>query len=139
MKFLQFLFEWFDFYRRFNLMLDYPFLFPSRCKLNHFRFCFIQISTKSPAESLFPSRKAMFFLSHPQRFGPLGKFQHSIKISFKTARVSRLSVSCDYGLMFFQVSFIFKLSIKKRFFWPYLRPTFKNSNFESKDEYSDPI
>ena len=27
----------------------------------------------------------------------LGKFQHNIKISIKTARVSRLSVSYDYG------------------------------------------
>ena len=31
-------------------------------------------------------------------FGRLGKFQHNIKISIKTARASRLSVSCDYGL-----------------------------------------
>ena len=40
----------------------------------------------------------MFFWSHPWCFGPLGKFQHNIKISIKTARVSRLSVSCDYTL-----------------------------------------
>ena len=40
----------------------------------------------------------MFFWSHPRCFGPLGKFQHNIKISIKTARVSRLSVSYDYGL-----------------------------------------
>ena len=39
----------------------------------------------------------MFFWSHPRCFGPLAKFQHNIKISIKTARVSRLSVSCDYG------------------------------------------
>ena len=36
----------------------------------------------------------MFFLK--LCFGPLGKFQHNIKISIKTARVSRLSVSYDY-------------------------------------------
>ena len=30
------------------------------------------------------------------QFGPLGKFQHKIKISIKTAHVSRLSVSHDY-------------------------------------------
>ena len=35
--------------------------------------------------------------SHPRCFGPLGKFQHNIKISIKTARVSRLSVSYDYA------------------------------------------
>ena len=39
----------------------------------------------------------MFFLSHPRCFGPLGIFQHNIKISIKTARVSRLCVSYDYG------------------------------------------
>ena len=38
-----------------------------------------------------------FFWSHPRCFGPLGKFQHNIKISIKTARVSRLCVSYDYG------------------------------------------
>ena len=40
----------------------------------------------------------MFFWSHLRCFGPLGKFQHNIKISIKTARVSRLSVSYDYVL-----------------------------------------
>ena len=43
----------------------------------------------------------MFFLKPPRCFGPLGKFQHNIKISIKTVRVSRLSVSCDYGKMYF--------------------------------------
>ena len=38
-----------------------------------------------------------FFWSHPRCFGSLAKFQHNIKISVKTARVSRLSVSCDYA------------------------------------------
>ena len=42
--------------------------------------------------------KQCVFWSHPQCFGSLGKFQHNIKISIKTARVSRLSVSCDYDL-----------------------------------------
>ena len=41
----------------------------------------------------------MFFWSHPRCFGPLGKFQHNIKISIKTARVSRLSVSYDYAFI----------------------------------------
>ena len=81
-----------------SLMLDNPFLIPSLCKLNHISFCFTQISTKSYAKLLMPSRESnVFFLSHPRYFGPIGKFQHNIKISIKTARVSRLSVSCDYG------------------------------------------
>ena len=42
--------------------------------------------------------KHCFFWGHPRCFGPLGKFQHNIKISIKTDRVSRLSVSCDYDL-----------------------------------------
>ena len=71
-----------------SLMLDNPFLVPFLCKLNHISLCFIQISTKS-AYSL--QGKQCFFWSHPRCFGPLGKFQHSIKISIKTARVSRLS------------------------------------------------
>ena len=77
-----------------SLMLDNPFLVPSLCKLNHISVCFIQISTKS-AYSLLESN--VFFWSHPRCFGPLGKFQYNIKISIKTAHVSRLSVSCDYG------------------------------------------
>ena len=38
--------------------------------------------------------KQYFFWSHPRCFGPLDKFQHSIKISIKTAQVS----SFDYAL-----------------------------------------
>ena len=44
-----------------SLMLDNPFLVPSYCKLNNISVCFIQISTKSSANNLFPSGKAMFF------------------------------------------------------------------------------
>ena len=54
-----------------SLMLDNPFLVPSLCKLNHISICFIQISTKSPANSLFLSGKAIFFCSRPRCFGPL--------------------------------------------------------------------
>ena len=83
-----------------SLMLGNPFLVPSLYKLNHISVSFIQISTKSPANSLFPSGKAMllFFWSHPRCFWLLGKFQQNIKISIKTTRVSRLSVSYDYVL-----------------------------------------
>ena len=84
-----------------SLMLDNPFLVPSLCKLNHTNLCFIHICTKSPANCLFPSGKPMFFLSHPRYFGTLSKCQHNIKISIKTARVSRLSVSCDSGIIKF--------------------------------------
>ena len=45
-----------------SLLLDNPFPVISLCKFNHISVCFIQISTKSPANSLFPSGKAMFFL-----------------------------------------------------------------------------
>ena len=76
-----------------SLMLDNPFLVPSLCKLNHISLCFIQISTKSPANCLFPSRKAMIFLKSFLVFWAAGK--HNIKISYKTARVSRLSVSYE--------------------------------------------
>ena len=80
-----------------SLTLGNPFLVPSPCKLNHISLCFIQISTKSPAKLLIPFREStVFFWSHPRCFGPLGKFQHNIKISIKTARVSRLPVYCDY-------------------------------------------
>ena len=82
-----------------SLILDNPFLVPARCKLNHTSLYFIQISTKSPAKLLMPFRESSFFRSHPRSFGPLGKFQHNIKISNKTARVSRLSVSCEYVVL----------------------------------------
>ena len=63
-----------------SLMLDNLFLVPSRCKLNHISLCFIQISTKSPANLRILFRESTcFFWSHPRCFGPLGKFQHNIK------------------------------------------------------------
>ena len=80
-------------------MLDNPFLVLSLCQLNHISLCFIHISTKSPANCLFSLEKAMFFLKSSPVFGLLSKFQHNIMISIKTARVSRLSVFCDYDLI----------------------------------------
>ena len=65
-----------------SLMLENPFLVSSLCKLNHISLCFIKISTQSP----------VYFLQ-----GSLGKFQHNIKISIRTARVSRQSVFYDYA------------------------------------------
>ena len=83
-----------------SLMLDNSFLVPSLYKLNHISLCFIQITTKSPAKLLFSLQgKHCFFWGHPRCFGPLGKFQHNIKISIKTALVPRLSVSCGYALI----------------------------------------
>ena len=70
-------------------MLENPFLVPSLCKLNHISLCFIFDSLQG---------KQCFFWSHPRCFGPLDKFQHNIKISIKTARVSRLFVSYDYDV-----------------------------------------
>ena len=99
-----------------SLMLDNPFPVSSLCNLNHISLCFIQISIKSPANCLFPSGKAMFFWSHPRCFGPLGKFQHNIKISIKTARVSRLSASCDYGYTDFISSIFNKLKCYKNIY-----------------------
>ena len=80
-----------------SLMLENPFLVPSRSKLNHTSLGFVRISTKYLQNCLFSSGKALFFWSHPQ----LGKSQHNIKISMKTALVFRLSVSYDYGLTCF--------------------------------------
>ena len=82
---------------KYSLILDNPLLVPSLCKLKHISVCFIQISTKSPANSLIPFRGGNVFFEAIPCLGPLGKFQHNIKTSIKTARVSRLSVSCDYG------------------------------------------
>ena len=80
-----------------SLMLDNPFLVPSRCKLNHISLCFIQISTKSPAKLLIPFRESTVFFEVIS--GVLGRsvnfnitFQHSIK----TAHASRLSISWYY-------------------------------------------
>ena len=75
-------------------MLDSPFLVPSLCKLNHISICFIQISTKS-AYSLLESN--VFFEDIPSVLGCSVNF--NIKISIKTALVSRLSVSYDYGFI----------------------------------------
>ena len=84
--------------KKVSLMLDNPFVVQSLCKLNHISVCFIQNSMKSPAKSYSLQGKQCFFWSHPQCFGPLGKFHHNIKISIKTARVSRLSVSCFHSI-----------------------------------------
>ena len=75
-----------------SLMLDNPFLVPFLCKLNHVSVCFIQISTKSPTNSLFPSGKAMFFWSHPSCFGPL------LFLLRRPMFPDYLPVSCDYVL-----------------------------------------
>ena len=79
-----------------SLMLDNPFPVPSLCKLNHISLCFIQISTKITWKQLIPFRESYIFWSDPRCFSSLGKFQHNIEISIKTARASILSVSCVY-------------------------------------------
>ena len=79
-----------------SLTLDNPFLVPSLCKLNHDSLSLFRLAQNHLQRCLFPSGKALFFWSDLRSFGPLDKFQHNIKISIKTGRVSRLSVSCDY-------------------------------------------
>ena len=79
-----------------SLMLDNPFLVPFLCKFNHISLCFIQISTKSPAKLLISFREMNFFFEViPHVLGRSVNFNMT-KIYFKKARVSRLSVSCDY-------------------------------------------
>ena len=52
-----------------SLMLDNLFLVSSLCKLNHISFCFIQISTRSPAKLLIPFReRIVFFLKSSPEF-----------------------------------------------------------------------
>ena len=92
-----------------SFMLDNPSLVPSLCKLNQISLCFMKISTKSPAKLLIPFRESTgFFWSPPQCFGSLSEFQHNIKISIKTAHVSRQSVSCEYGFTNIWQNFISK-------------------------------
>ena len=81
-----------------SLMLENPFLVPSLCKLNHISLCFIQISTKS-AYSL--QGKQCFFEVIPGFLGRSVNFNIT-KISIKTTRVSRLSVSYDYENTYFE-------------------------------------
>ena len=85
-----------NFSAKVSLTLDNPFLVPSLCKLNHDSLSLFRLAQNHLQRCLFPSRKALFFWSDLRSFGPLDKFQHNIKISIKTGRVSRLSVSCDY-------------------------------------------
>ena len=80
-----------------SLMLDNPFLIPLLCKLNPI-FASFRLAQNHLQNCLFSSMKALFFLKSSRCFGPLGQFLHNIKISVKTAHVSRLSVSCDYGI-----------------------------------------
>ena len=73
-----------------SFMLHGPFPVPSLCKLNLSAFVSSRLARRSPTNSLFPSGKALFFYSDLRCFGLLGKFQHNIEISIKTAHVSGL-------------------------------------------------
>ena len=81
-----------------SAVLGNPFLVPFLHKLNHNSVRSIQISTEITCKQFIPLGKAMCFWSDPRCFGSLSKCQHNIEISIKSARVSRLSVSCDYAL-----------------------------------------
>ena len=75
-----------------NVLQKYPFPVPSLCKLNHISVCFIQFFIQNHLQTAYSLQgKQCFIWSHPRCFGPLGKFWYNIKISFKTARVSRIS------------------------------------------------
>ena len=80
-----------------SLMLGNPFLVPSPVQSSSSSSSIFssRLAQKSPANSLFPSRKLIFFWSDPRCFGLLGKFQHNIEISIKMTCVSRLAVSCN--------------------------------------------
>ena len=82
-----------------SLMLDNLFPVLSLCKSNEIVFVSSRQAQKSPTNNSFLSEKAMFFWSDPRCFGLLGKFQHNIEISIRTARVSRLSL-CFLWLWF---------------------------------------
>ena len=82
-----------------SLMLDNPFPVASLCKLNHISVCFIQVSTKITCKQLIPFRESnVVFKVIPDVLGHSVKL-YITKISIKTARVSSLSVSCDYELI----------------------------------------
>ena len=82
-----------------SLTLDNPFPVTSLCKLNHISVCFIQISTKITCKLLIPFREShVFFEVIPGVLGRSVDFNINIEISIETARVSKLSVSCDYDV-----------------------------------------
>ena len=113
-----------------SLILDNLFLVPSLCKLNHISLCFIQINTKSPATA-YPFRESNVFLKPSRCFGPLGKFQRNIKISIKTARVSRQPLSCDYGYVKFLNILSYINVTKKRLYKKYKEQSFLGKNIRN--------
>ena len=56
------------------------------------------VSSRLAQNHLQTAYSLLWKQSHLQCFGLFGKFQLNIKTSIKTARVSRLSISCDYDL-----------------------------------------
>ena len=81
------------FYANVSLMLGNPFPVRSLCKLNHISVCFIHISTKITCKQIFFLQlKPSFFWRDSQCFWPIGKFQHNIKISINTTRVSVFAI-----------------------------------------------
>ena len=74
-----------------SLMLDNLFPVLSLCKLNEIVFVSSRLAQNYLQITHSFQRKPCFFWSDPRCFGLLGKFQHNIEISIRTARVSRLS------------------------------------------------
>ena len=79
-----------------SLMLDKPFLVLSLCKWTISAFVSSRLARNHLQAAYSLQGKRCFFWSHPRCFGLLGKLQHNIKISIKTAHISRLSLSYDY-------------------------------------------
>ena len=53
----------------------------------------------------------LLFLIDSLCFSPVGKFQHDIEISIKTARVSRLSISCNYDSNHVDILYVLIISV----------------------------
>ena len=80
-----------------SLMLHNLFLVPSLCGIEPYQPSLHSDQHKITCKTDYSLQgKNCFFWSYPRCFGLIGKFQHNIKISIKMARISRLSVSCDY-------------------------------------------
>ena len=80
-----------------NFLQKYPWCYTIPFQFHFFlnwtisAFVSPRLAQKLPTNSLLPSGKAMFFWIDLRCFRPLGKFQHNVDISIKTAHVSTLS------------------------------------------------
>ena len=82
-----------------SLMLDSPFLVPFLVNWTISVFVSSRLAQNYLQTAYSLQGKQCFFWSHPRCFGSLDKFQHIIKISIKTARVSRLCYTTEKRLI----------------------------------------